>query len=177
VYIIESGMIKLARSFPDGRELILALVRPQQLIGVISVILQRPYPVTATTITRCNLRCVPADDFRHLLKTNHDFSWQVLESQSRDILRQVEHLSELGCLSARHRLEHFLWEWASSAQQTESQAEVRLQMPVKQWEMAQLLAVTSPYVSRMLDELEREGVLRREKGWLVVTNPCALWHL
>ncbi|MGH2376405.1 MAG: helix-turn-helix domain-containing protein [bacterium] len=49
-------------------------------------------------------------------------------------------------------------------------------MPLRHWEIAQLLAVTPAYLSRLFNRLEQEGILLRRKGWLTISDPDNLWH-
>ena len=49
-----------------------------------------------------------------------------------------------------------------------SRDEIKLQVPLKSKEMAQIIAVTPQHFSRILNEMEQEGVIRREKGWIIV---------
>ena len=49
-----------------------------------------------------------------------------------------------------------------------------IRCPLRQWEVAQLVGVTPSYVSQLLGELEREGVVRRERGWIWVEGERCL---
>ncbi len=178
VYLIERGVLKLVRRFQDGQELIVDFRHAGQLSGAASAVVRKPYPVTAVTITRCELRRMPSDIFVPLLKTDPTFLWQILEALSTDIYAQYDHAAELGCCLARQRLEHFFWLLASSSfESTQSKRKVHLQLPVKHWELAEWLAITPSYLSRLLKQLEKEGLLKRKRGWLIISNRTDLWHL
>jgi CRP-like cAMP-binding protein len=49
---------------------------------------------------------------------------------------------------------------------------MKLQIPLKLKELAQLIAITPEHLSRLLRELEQQGVISRNKGWLIMTDPC-----
>jgi hypothetical protein len=34
-----------------------------------------------------------------------------------------------------------------------------------------LIAIAPEYLSRLLSELERQKIIRRDKGWLIITDP------
>jgi DNA-binding HxlR family transcriptional regulator len=53
---------------------------------------------------------------------------------------------------------------------------LRLQLLLKKSEVARLIAVAPQYLSELLRQLENEGILRREKGWLIVLDRERLWH-
>jgi CRP-like cAMP-binding protein len=174
--LIEKGIIKLIHLDEEGREMIVGLRFPRWLLGAASVILQEACLVTAVTLTPCRLRRIRAAGFLHLARTSVDASWAVNHMLSREVYDQVAHSCGLGLHDARHRLEHFLWKVMSSTDGIEGHKPIRFQLPLKQSELAQLIAVTESYLSRLLKELEEAGRLRRDKGWLIVPDPEKLWH-
>ncbi len=170
VFLIERGLVKLIRLEQEGRELITNLGSPGWLLGASSVIIQKSYPVTATTLTKCSLRRISAEAFRNLLTTDSQFSWYLHQRQSYEIFDQMVRVGQLCCLSARHRLERLVLHLTSAMQLNLSNNEMRLQMPLKHWEVAELIAVTPEHLSRVLRQMETEGILRREKGWLIFST-------
>jgi CRP-like cAMP-binding protein len=96
--------------------------------------------------------------------------------QSREAFDNVARIAQLGCVPARQRLEHLL-RLLIKAQAVRAPGEaVRLELPLKNWETAQLIAVTPAYLSRLLNQLERAGLLRRRAGWIIVPEPHKLWR-
>jgi len=47
---------------------------------------------------------------------------------------------------------------------------MRIHNPLKHWEIAQLISVTPQHLSRLLKRLEEEGIIRRNKGWLIISD-------
>lgn len=176
VYYIESGLVKITSLCESGRELITCLRSRGWLLGVTSVILQKPNLVQATTLMYCQLCTIPAATFLDLLATNIQFAAFIQQALGREAYEQIIPMVELGCCSARYRLERFLWELASEFQQPGAQAEVCLRMPLKNWEVAQLLAITPAYLCRLLNQLEEERVLRRKNGLLIILDLQKLEH-
>lgn len=176
VYLLKSGLVKLMRIEEDGQQMIVGLRSAGWLLGADAALLETPQPVTAVALTRCDLRCLAAADFRRLLRDSPRLSWQVHQQQSLEVHSQIRQLAGLGCLSARHRLEQFLWDLAGTLTPSAPCREIRLQVPLRDWEVAQMIAVTSSYVCRLLKELEQDGLLKRRKGWIILSRPESLWH-
>jgi CRP/FNR family transcriptional regulator len=176
VYIIDDGVVKLTRLEEHG-EVIMGLRRREWVLGAAAVLLEQPYAATAITVTPCQMRRMSARNFRHLMKTNPEFSWQVHLMHSREVYDQMAGMVKLACLSARQRLEHFLWESISAQDGAEPHTPIWLQSPLKHLEIAQLIVVTPEHLSRLLKELEQDGLLRRQKGWVIIQDPRKLWHL
>ncbi|HEY2976020.1 MAG TPA: Crp/Fnr family transcriptional regulator [Pyrinomonadaceae bacterium] len=170
VFLIERGLVKLIRLEQEGRELITHLGSSGWLLGASSVIMQEPYAVTAITLTKCSLRRISGEAFRDRLRTDSQFSWYLHQRHSQEILDQMIHVAQLGCLSARHRLEQLFLYLISALELNVANNEIRMHAPLKHWEVAELVAVTPEHLSRMLRQMETEGVLRREKGWLIFST-------
>jgi len=176
IYSIEKGLVKLIRREADGKEVIAAIRYPGWLLGADSAILDAPAPVTAITITACQLTRVPAQEFRDLIRTDADLSWKLHQMMAREVHSQVARLTGIECLSARQRLEEFIWQLISSMESVPPDKPIRLQFPAKHFEIAQFLAVTPQYLSWMIGQLEKDKILKRERGWLIVPGAEKLWH-
>ena len=179
VYLVQRGLVKLVRGEPDGQQIIVALRRPGWFVGAAPVILEKPYTASAVTITRSSLSHFAADQFRDLLRDHPSLSWQVHRMHSSELYLQTIRLSELANCQARKRLKQLLCELAASQERSGKDRsgaarEIKLQLPLKHWELAEVLAITPVYLSRLLRELENEGVIRRCKGWIVILNVDAL---
>ena len=175
-YLIEDGLIRLVRFGDRGQEVTVALRFPGWVLGAASVILRLPSPVTAITATECRLRPIPARLLLRLIETNVAISRYLLEMLSREVYEQIDRTIQLSQCTAQQRLEQLLWDLISQTESIETSRGIRLQFPLKQEEIAQLIAVTPSYLSRMLKRLEQQGLIQRRMGWIVVSDPQRLWH-
>jgi CRP-like cAMP-binding protein len=89
---------------------------------------------------------------------------------SQEHFGRISHLTQLGCLSARQRLEQLLWELAMALDIEMHGSEVRIALPLKLGEIADLLAVTQEHVSRLMRQLKQEGIVKREKSHIIICN-------
>ena len=172
IYCIHSGLVKLVNLTPDGKELIVGLRSSGWILGAPAVIIQKPHPVTAVTLMHCHLHYCPGVDFLRFAKFNVEFSKHLLHLYSCEVYDHIRHLVMLGTLTARQRLEQLLLQMISS----KSQKEMRLKWPLKLEEIAQLIAVQPEHLSRVLKEMEEEGIIQREKGGIVVSDPQRLFN-
>lgn len=176
VFCIDSGIVKLIRLESDGQELIVDLRFPEWLVGAAAVIIEEPYAVTAVTVTQCRLRRIPATGFRYLLKSDINFSWRVHRMHSHKVNEQVNRISQLACLSARHRIEYFFVQLLSAVGINSQQKDITVPLLLKNSDIAALVAVTPEYFSRMLKQMQAEDLMRIRKGQLNIPDPEKLWH-
>jgi len=173
VYLIERGLVKLVRVASNGHRMIIGLRRKHWLAGAPSVLLDKPYSFTGVTLVPSSLRRIPAEVFLDLAKTNKQLSWCLLQMLSQGVYDQVKTIETMSTLSALERLERFLCEIIEEQNQNDSEAPL-FSLPLNNQELAQLLTITPEHLCRVLKDMERRGVVKRNKGALTVTDPVSL---
>ncbi len=164
IYWLTEGLVKLVHVDENGRERILELRMPPRFIGASLGIVHLPSPVSAITVTRCRVQRISRAEFVEHLETDRQFSWDVHQIQSLEVYGQFQRLAALSTASSRLRLERFLKDLIEATATTTG----RIGLPLKRWELAQLLAVTPEHLSRLFKQLCNERVISFEKGWLIV---------
>lgn len=175
VYFLHQGLVKLTWIDQAGREVIAGLRSQQWIIGAPSVLLDKPYSFTITTLIQCALRCISAKHFLHLVKTHTEFSLHLMRMLSQEIFNHAKKSVMLGCLPAIDRLKSLLYKFISDMyQQTELQKNMKIALPLTHKELAQIIAITPEHLSRLLKELEKQGIIKREKDILMLSDPVNL---
>ena len=168
VVLVLSGLVKLSHVYADGRSAIVGLRVGPCLLGSWPVLLEMAQPLTAVAISACDISRITAQRFGALLKAGGPLSWRVHLEHAHELLRESTQTAELACLDARERLESFLGllrlEYAHGC-------DAPIELPLRDWEIAQLLAITPQYMSRLMGELESQGRLqRRGSRWLLLPS-------
>jgi CRP-like cAMP-binding protein len=167
VYWLDKGLVKLVYLDEDGRERILDLRLAQGLLGAAAVLLRLPSPVSAVTVTVCQVRHMAAADFIKSLESDGRISWEVLHIQSQEMYGQFQRMADLSTSSSRLRLERFLRGLVIAAPVTDG---APIEIPLKRCELAQLLAVTPEHLSRLFRQLCDARVIAFERGRLIVRD-------
>jgi CRP-like cAMP-binding protein len=175
VYFVETGLAKLTRYEENGSEFILDIRFPGSLLGLEAAIRNKAHPFSAVTATSCKLTHLTAPRFLDLLSSEVKLGLVIQDTLCDEVLNQAARMSEIACLPARQRLEQLLWKVAEQVGETQT-INFKVQLPLKHWEAAQLLAITPTYLSRLLAELESEEIISRTNGWIIVRKPASLWH-
>lgn len=170
VYLIEQGLVKLTWLAPEGQAIVIGLFSRGAILAAASALLQRALPMTYETLTSCRLCRMSAEDFRSHIRTNPQFFWQLNQWFSHALQTQISYIVPLKTEPAQRRLEYFLLELIASDESTDLSKPIRLRVPLKQWELAQLIDVTPEHLSRLLLKLNRDGILRRDHDCLVILD-------
>jgi len=130
--------------------------------------------LTVVTASSCRIVRLPARHFLDLLRADVNLATTVQHLLSDEVIDQAARIAEFACLNARQRLENFIWRFTREIASTTDKS--RLRLPLKQWEMAQFLAITPGYLCRLLDRLEADEIISRQNGWIVIPKHNKLWH-
>jgi len=172
VFLIEDGLAGLCYIGDDAAESILGLIPSGRLAGIACAISNRLYPTSLITLSHCTVRQVAANNFVNRLRSDHralSFVNQMLAIESAATIADL-------CVSrvkARARLEQLLWRLTDPLTPC---GEQKLQLPLTREQLASILSVTPQWLNQLLHELELDGVIRRSRGWLIVSDRTRLWH-
>lgn len=173
ICLIERGLIKFTRASKQGREMVVALRSPGSLLGAAAAVSNVIPQVTGSTLTECQIYCLSAEAFLHLVETDTEFSLSILQTVSYQFYEQTSWLALLGTASARSRVAHLLLQLVPQPADQQS-GEIRLHLPMDKADLAKMLAMTPQHFSSKLRELEEVNVIRRSKGWIYVRDLAAL---
>ena len=96
---------------------------------------------------------------------------QLIRLLCEEVLSHAKKLGVLGCASARERLRGFLSRLVPDiCKPSGSKHQVKIHLPLKHKEIAQILAVTPEHLSRLLKEFEQDGFIKREKDGLILID-------
>ena len=169
VFLIETGLVKLTRTESSGGEMITGLRSAGKLLGAASASAKNLSPMTVTTLTQCEVYRLAVGQFTDLMETITDFSHHVLELISQQQQEQMIRQAQLGLLSARARLALLLLEFSREIAPNKN-GEIRLQLPLKDADVAAMLAIDPAPLSRIFGKLVKDGVIRKSGGWVYLTD-------
>ncbi|HKX32421.1 MAG TPA: Crp/Fnr family transcriptional regulator [Blastocatellia bacterium] len=169
VFVLERGMVKMARTEYSGKEMIIEISEPVQVLGALSILSQLPSAVTATTLTPCGAFSLYARSFLSFIEREPALTKALLKRISRYCCEQIVRQSQLGMTSSRYRLAHLLMNYVSLGIPIPG-GRVKINIPLKKSDLAGLLAIRPEQLSRLLAELRNEGVIEQERGWIIVND-------
>lgn len=157
VFYVESGYVKLVRSYSSGRQVIVGFCGSGAFIGAEAAVLSAPQPSTVVALGPCRMSRAESETFCEQVRTNPSLALQLLRAQSRYCYQQESLTAGFRILSAQDRLMLFL-RWCSDGLAGRS---ALIPFSLRQREIAQFLAVTPQHLCSLLRKLEGEGLIHR----------------
>ena len=170
-FVVESGLIKLSRSNPDGQEKVIHLVRPRESFAEAVMFMDaKRFPVTAEALETSRLVGIPSDDYRNVLKDSPDTCMRLLADLSMRLRSRLDDIDQLTLQQSRPRVVRYLMAQASG--QVHAGDEVHL--PAPKHVVASRLSMTPETLSRILHELGASGLIRVERRRVTLVDPEGL---
>lgn len=107
IYTLRSGMLKLSRLTPDGRERILRLLRPGDVLGLEALVAGR-YDSHATALTNATLCRIPTEVIHHLSQQSPRMHAALLSKWHKTLREADDWLADINFGTARQRVSRFI---------------------------------------------------------------------
>ena len=175
LYIVASGRVKVVIPSPDSAEpAILATLEPGAFFGELAMLDGRPHSASVVAVEPTETLVLGRADFDRLFDREPSIRRSLVLALTGELRRLTDHVEALRFLDLPARLAHRIAELAMAAPGASPDAEVRLDWPYTQAELAGMVGGSRESVNRLLADLVARGLIRFERDTLVVPNPGRL---
>lgn len=161
LYIITEGKIKLGHSSEDGRESLLAILGPGEMIGELTLFDPGKRSTTATAVSPAAMLCLDHSDLVQILDTNPEVAKHLLRALAQRLRRTNESLSDLVFSDVPGRVAKALLDLAERFG-TPSDDGTHVPHDLTQEELAQLVGASRETVNKSLADFVSRGWIRLE---------------
>jgi CRP/FNR family transcriptional regulator len=174
MFAVIEGRLKLLRTSPDGKELLLHLVNPGQTFAEAALFGRATYPATAQAVAASAVWCFPRDRLLAVIGTSPELGLAMLASLSHWTRRIVAQLDLLTQRRVEERLAVYLVGRSVDGSPEQGQ---RIQLEDAKNLIAAQIGTAPEVLSRTFRRLEDDGVLRVTARSVEVLDPEALREL
>lgn len=176
LYAIQKGWLRLYKIAVDGRQSVIRLSGPAEVVGISAVLPDARYTLSAQTISACRLMVWQADDLQNLMRRYPALQRNSLQllAEYRDTLQQQ--LLELATEHVEQRLAHTLIRLADHHGLPADDPE-HVTLPLMQRDLADLIGVSHYTVSRLLHLWQQQGLVQAQRGRVVIIDRQRLMTL
>ena len=161
LYIVTEGKVKLGHTSSDGRESLLAVLGPGEIIGELTLFDPGPRSTTATAVSPASLLYLEHEDLMHVLDTNPTLAKHMLRALAQRLRRTNESLSDLVFSDVPGRVAKALLDLADRFG-TATDKGVHVPHDLTQEELAQLVGASRETVNKSLADFVSRGWIRLE---------------
>ncbi|KAA2244946.1 Crp/Fnr family transcriptional regulator [Chitinophaga agrisoli] len=160
LYCINSGKIKLTHSGDDGREQIIRLVKPGDIMGYKALLSGERYTATAVALDDVQVCFIPKDLFLNILQKDPALSFEMMRILSSELRKAELKITHLAQKPVRERLaETLLFIHETYGVESDGQT---LNVRLSREEIANLVGTATESAIRLLSEFKKDGMIELE---------------
>ena len=169
LFMIFEGRIKVTILGDDGREIILTMLGPGDLFGEMALLDNEPRSATAIAVEESELMSLHRTDFQAVIAENPEVSAALIRVLSARLRHANHQISTLALLDVYGRVARVILDMAREEGRRLKDGQIAFRRATHQ-EIANRIGTTRETVTRMLKDLERQGLIRVE-GREIVLQP------
>ena len=166
-FMILEGRIKVTILGDDGREVILSILGPGDFFGEMALLDNEPRSATAIAIEDSELISLHRTDFQTVLTDNRSITSALIKILSQRLRHANQQISTLALLDVYGRVARVIVDMAREEGRRLKDGRIAFRRATHQ-EIANRIGTTRETVTRMLKDLERQGLIHVEGKEMVV---------
>lgn len=165
-YIVVSGIVKIYKLSPDGKEHTLHIHGPGDLVAEAAIFDSMVYPASCMALEDSTLVRIPREGFFNLIKKYPELALKMMSSYSKRLRQFVSKIEELSLKDIKSRLAGYLLE--NSAVEN-GKTVCRLTYSKK--ELSSLLGTIPETLSRSFAFLKQQGLIVEKDNLFIIPDP------
>lgn len=175
VFCIQKGKVKVTVLGDFGKEQIVRLAKPGDLLGYRAVLGGDKLSASATTLENSFICFIPKDDFIQMIKESPNFALDMLRVLSQDVKRSDETICHMAQKPVRERTAEalvLLMETYGFAADGRT-----IDVSLTREELANIIGTAMETAVRFLNEFKKDHIIDLIGKQIVVLNKNELLHL
>jgi CRP/FNR family cyclic AMP-dependent transcriptional regulator len=172
MYLVLSGKVKVAKSSASGKETLLAIHRPGDFFGEMSLLDGQTSPATVSAIEDSKIISVSAADFHKYLLHNEKVLLQIINVLCAR-LRQVWQTQSMSSSTADVRIRMGIHQLAQKHGIRDAHGTI-IDLKITHQELAEMVGTSRETVTRVLAQLRKKGIVEITQRRITLLDDEAL---
>lgn len=172
VYLIKSGKLKLIQNTVDGRETIISIVGPGEVVGETALFQEDELIFSAVALENVRLCGFNRHDLEMIIRQNPDFAVKIISHLAGKLNTTIQQVSESTGVSVKEKVLRLLVRLAGEYGKTTPEMTI-IELSITQQEIGNMIGASRVKVSQVLRELKSAGILGSHgKYYTIKTDFC-----
>jgi CRP-like cAMP-binding protein len=167
VFCINGGKVKVSMLGDEGKEQIVRLAKPGDIIGYKALLSAGKYSASAIAIEDCNVCFVPKEIFTEILKKDAVLSFEMMKILSDELRKAEEKITHLAQKPVRERMAEtilFLKETYGT------DVEENINVSLSREEIANIVGTATETAIRLLSEFNKDNMIELSGKKIKILN-------
>jgi CRP/FNR family cyclic AMP-dependent transcriptional regulator len=165
LYIVISGRLKVMMSDDEGREVILAILKPNEFFGEMGLLDDSPRSASVVALEPCELLHLSKRDFKKCLEDNFELALTMMRGLVKRLREADRKIGSLALLDVYGRVARLLLEMS----ETVDGQKIVTKKLAKQ-DIAKMIGASREMVSRVMKDLQMGGYIEARGNTLLIRD-------
>ncbi len=156
IFCVKDGVCKLSKLSANGKDQIVKLVKPGELLGQRSLISDEPANLTAVALEDMEVCFIPKSEIMGFFNENNQFSMNVMKTICGDLKEADDHMVSMAQKSVKERLAETLLHLEDTFGKNEDGT---LHIQLSREELAGMIGTATESCIRLLSEMNKSGLI------------------
>ena len=167
IYCIKDGVCKLSKLSDNGKDQIVKLVKPGELLGQRSMISDEPANLSAIAFEDMEVCFIPRSEVMQFFNENNQFSMNVMKTICEDLKGADDHMVNMAQKTVRQRLVETLIYLEETFGKNEDGS---LHIQLSREELAGMIGTATESCIRLLSELNKSNLIELNGKKIFITD-------
>jgi len=169
-YVVKSGRVKLLKTSRDGKEQIIKILQPGELLGMETFYDGKRYGNTAMAMDDCEICFIEKRTFFDIIGKHPTIAKKIIIALSKELDNAYSKIGTMGLLNAKEKMAHLLYTLAKDYGSNEN-GRIKLNLSLSRLEIAELLGITQETAIRLLKSFKDEGIIEIKRKEIIIKSP------
>ncbi|HZW02647.1 MAG TPA: Crp/Fnr family transcriptional regulator [Anaerolineaceae bacterium] len=165
LFVVAEGKVKLLQHTANRRNVLLDILTSGEFFGNLATLGVAAYPDTAQAQTPGCILSIRSEDFRQTLDEHPELALKTLQIMTERLNAANQRVLQLSSLPVEKRLAATLVKLAQKLGRQQD-AMLLIDVPLSRDDLADMTGATPESVSRVMSQLEKDGILESGRQWV-----------
>ena len=167
IYCVKDGVCKLSKLSDNGKDQIVKLVKPGELLGQRSMISDEPANLSAIALEDMEVCFIPRSEVMQFFNHNNQFSMNVMKTICEDLKDADDHMVNMAQKTVRQRLVETLIYLEETFGKNEDGS---LHIQLSREELAGMIGTATESCIRLLSEFNKSNLIALDGKKIVIND-------
>jgi CRP-like cAMP-binding protein len=174
LYLVEDGLVGVRKIDVEGGQVLIRLANPGDTLGYRPLLAGEKHRAGADVIQRARICFLPKTIVKRLFISNPELGAGFLQRTAQALGAADERFFETVTLPARIRFIHLLMILRKKCGRIDGDGSLYMELPLTRRDIASMLGIRAESLSRLVHEIEAEGLIHFSGSRVTVSNPDQL---
>lgn len=171
--VVLKGRVKMIKHSEGGKDVVLDVILPGEMLGEVAAFNGEPYPATAQAVEPTIVASIHRDDYLRLLKQYPALALGVIEELGHRLREAQDLIKSMALERVERRIARILLKLAATTGSSNEEG-ILIQMPLTRQDIAEMAGTTVETAIRTMSKFRKQGLVQTKRGRVIILEPHQL---